>query len=187
MRFRDIPQFTPSGAYQIDVPLTYIPKLLKSYETDFGLEMNPDFQRGNVWSDEQQMKYLKFFLRGGRTANIIYFNCPSFGKGETERCDYPQMVLVDGLQRLTSFLRFLNNEIPVFNTYYKDFEDAPRDARTMIKFNINDLQTREEVLRWYIEMNSGGIVHSTEEISRVTRLLNKEICKNKAKSIGTER
>jgi len=44
----------------------------------------------------------------------------------------------------------------------------------MLKFNVNDLQTRGEVLQWYIEMNSGGVVHSDEEIKRVKKLLEQE-------------
>jgi hypothetical protein len=44
----------------------------------------------------------------------------------------------------------------------------------MIKFNINDLQYRREVLQWYLDMNTGGTVHSKEEIQRVKHLLEKE-------------
>ena len=69
-------------------------------------------------------------------------------------------------------LGFLNNEIPIFNTYYKDFEDVLRTATHSIKFNINDLMSRKDVLKWYIEMNSGGTVHSKDEIDRVTKLMN---------------
>jgi hypothetical protein len=88
------------------------------------------------------------------------------------------MVLVDGLQRLTALIRFLNNEIPIFGNYFKDFEDNPRDSLTMIRFNINDLQTKAEVLQWYLDMNTGGTVHSDEEIQRVKELLEKEKFKN---------
>lgn len=174
MKFRDIPQFTQGGSYQVDIPLSHLLRVLDGYKKDFGLEMNPDFQRGSVWSKEQQIKYLEFFFQGGKTARIIYFNCPSFGR-ETERCNIPNMVLVDGLQRLTSFIGFLNNEIPIFETYYKDFEDNLRDSSTFIKFNINDLQTKAEVLQWYIEMNTGGTIHSNEEINRVKKLLAEEL------------
>ena len=173
MKFSDIPQFTHSGSYQIDVPLDFILRNLDSYKKHDNLQMNPDFHRGNVWTEEQQIKYLEFFFRGGKSANVIYFNCPSYGR-VTDKCDYPDMVLVDGLQRLTAFIRFLNNEIPIFGTFYKDFEDSPRMSNSMLKFNINDLQTRAEVLRWYIEMNSGGVVHSSEEIERVKELLRQE-------------
>ena len=40
-----------------------------------------------------------------------------------------------------------------------------------IKFNVNNLQTREELLTWYLEMNTGGTPHSDEEIERVKGLL----------------
>lgn len=172
MKFTDIRQFTRQGSYQVDIPIDYLPKTLDGYKKHDNLQMNPDFQRGNVWTEEQQIKYLEFFFRGGKSANIIYFNCPSYGR-VTDECNYPDMVLVDGLQRLTAFIRFLNNEIPIFGTYYKDFEDMPRMSY-MLKFNVNDLQTRAEVLRWYIEMNSGGVVHSDEEIERVKELLRQE-------------
>lgn len=177
MRFSDIPQITRSGTYEVDIPLLHLQRVISNYKEDFGLQMNPDFQRGNVWTEEQQIKYLEFYFKGGKTARVIYFNCPAFGC-ETEHCDIPNMVLVDGLQRLTALIRFLNNEIPIFGTYFKDFEDNPRDSLTMIKFNINDLQTKAEVLQWYLDMNTGGTVHSDEEIQRVNELLEKEKFKN---------
>lgn len=76
MKFSDIPQFTRSGSYQIDVPIDYLLKTLDGYKEHDNLQMNPDFQRGNVWTEEQQIKYLEFFFRGGKSANVIYFNCP---------------------------------------------------------------------------------------------------------------
>lgn len=107
MRFSDIPQFTRSGTYEVDIPLLHLRRVISNYKEDYGLQMNPDFQRGNVWTEEQQIKYLEFYFKGGKTARVIYFNCPVFGR-ETERCDIPNMVLVDGLQRLTALMRFLN-------------------------------------------------------------------------------
>ena len=37
--------------------------------------------------------------------------------------------------------------------------------------NVNDLQTKREVLQWYIEMNSGGTPHTEAEIERVKKLM----------------
>ena len=73
------------------------------------------------------------------------------------------MVCVDGLQRLTSLRKFLNNELKVFGYYLNEFEDAMLlKKRYRLLININDLKTREEVLKWYIDFNSGGTVHSEE-------------------------
>lgn len=45
---------------------------------------------------------------------------------------------VDGLQRTTAIMRFINNEIPAFGCYYKDFEDRlPMEIDVLV--NINEL------------------------------------------------
>ena len=165
--FKNIEQFT-YGQYEVDIHVRHLEKMLKSYEEDYNLELNPDFQRGNVWTKEQQIKYVEFFLRGGKSARVIYFNIGewSFNKNT----DIPQMVCVDGLQRLTAILRFLRNEIPVFGHFYNEFEDnIPLDHT--LKFNINNLAYKKDVLKWYLEMNSGGTVHSNSELERVRKMI----------------
>ncbi|MEK4509477.1 hypothetical protein [Paenibacillus sp. FSL K6-2524] len=74
------------------------------------------------------------------------------------------------MQRYTAIKKFVNNEIEVFGYYFKEIEGSPRMAHD-IRVNINNLQTRKEVLQWYIEFNSGGTVHTKEEIDRVKELL----------------
>lgn len=165
--FKDIPQFT-YGSYEVDIHIRHLERMLKSYEEDYNLELNPDFQRGNVWTEEQQIKFVEFFLRGGKSARIIYFNIGewSFNK----KTDIPQMVCVDWLQRLTAILRFLHGEIPVFGHYISEYEDnIPLDYT--LKFNINNLAYKRDVLKWYVEMNSGGTVHSDAELKRVQKMI----------------
>lgn len=174
-RFSDIPQFTKVGSYEVDIPLDYLEKSLKGYAEAYGLDLNPDFQRGHVWTEKQQIAWLEFFFRGGMTSRVIYFNSPAWSNTKSPERDLDDTILcVDGLQRLTALRRFLNNEIPIFGTYFKDFEDNSLATRYYIKFNINCLQTRKEVLQWYLDMNSGGTPHSTEEIERVKSLLDAE-------------
>ncbi len=36
---------------------------------------------------------------------------------------------------------------------------------------MNDLRTEKEVLQWYVDMNSGGTPHTSEEIERVKRMI----------------
>lgn len=166
MKFSDITQLIPPGHYQIDVPLSHIQSCLKSYEEDFGLELNPDFQRGHIWTYEQQQSYVEFLLSGGRSAKIIYFNCIGW------RLD-PQgpIQCVDGLQRLTAVCRFLDDDLGIFGGHrLSDFEDKiPFDIG--LQFNINELPTRKDVLKWYLQMNSGGTPHTTGELDRVYHLL----------------
>jgi hypothetical protein len=43
-----------------------------------------------------------------------------------------------------------------------------------LKMQVNNLQTRKEVLTWHLQTNDGGVVHSAEELERVRGLLAKE-------------
>lgn len=170
MNFSDIKQFIRTGSYEVDVSLASLERSLADFSEDCGLELNPDYQRGHVWAEEQQVSYVEFLLRGGTTARVIYFNSPEYGvKGEETNLE-DTIVCVDGLQRLTACRRFLNDEIEVFGYKYSEFTGAPRVMQGL-KFNINSLQTRAEILEWYIQFNSGGTVHTDEEINRVKEML----------------
>jgi len=173
MHFSDIKQFIRSGSYEVDVELTHLELTLQNFETDYGLELNPDFQRGHVWTEEQQVAYVEFLLKGGVTAKVIYFNSPAFGN-PVER-DLDETVLcVDGLQRLTACLRFVRNEIAVFGYKYNQFGGSPRMMQRL-KFNVNSLGKKAEVLQWYLEFNTGGTIHTEEEINRVRKMLEDEL------------
>jgi uncharacterized protein with ParB-like and HNH nuclease domain len=165
MKFRDIPQFTRVGNWECDYDLERFVKAIEEFEKE-GLQMNPDFQRGHVWSEEQQIAYIEYLLKGGKTARVIYLNCAGWTSG-----DYlNDFVCVDGLQRATAIKRFIHNEIRVFGSYFREYEDSPRMTQG-VKININDLKSRKEVLQWYIDFNTGGTVHSDDEIERVRGLL----------------
>lgn len=171
MKFNDIPQLTKEGSYQVNMPLRYLLDKIKEWEEDkyYQLQLNPKFQRGHVWTEDQQVAYMEFLLRGGKSAKVIYFNKPSW-QSSTIIEGYDDFVCVDGLQRLTAVMRFLNNEIKVFDTYYKDFEDKLPMGIDLI-LNVNNLKTEKEVLQWYVDINAGGTPHSSEEIEKVKRMI----------------
>lgn len=177
MKFADIPPFIgSSGLYVVNHSLVLLEGQLRQYEADYGLDLNPDFQRGHVWNERQQIAFVEFFLRGGATSRIIYFNSPWFASAGKQGA-YGDMVIVDGLQRLTALRRFLADEIPAFGATLSEYEDTLHfaNAKHNLQFAINGLQTRAEVLQWYLEFNTGGVVHTPEEIQRVRNLLGQEL------------
>jgi len=168
MKIRDIPQFTKDPNYAIDVPWSSLEIQLGRYAKSYQLELEPDFQRGHVWSESKQIAFIEFCLRGGMSAQNIYFNCPGWMGRKTG-----VLQLVDGLQRVTAVLRFLKDEIPAFGLRLSEYEDG-LVWNPSLRFHVNDLKTRAEVLTWYLEMNSGGVVHLDEELDRVRGLLKAE-------------
>lgn len=168
-RFRDIPQFTSDGSWKANYTLESMVKFIEEEIVEAGLQLNPEFQRGHVWTEQQQISWLEYHLRGGKSGNTIYLNNPLWHSGEIP--EVGQYVCVDGLQRITAAQRFIHNEIKVFGSYFKEYEDRIRVLFSSIIICVNDLKTKKEVLQWYIDMNIGGTPHSTEEIEKVKRMI----------------
>ena len=172
MRFRDIPKI-PFAYYSVDVSFDFLDEMISRYIDTHNLIMNPDFQRGHVWTEDQQIAYVEWIVRGGFSGKDIFFNKPDWMNFLSN--SNPPMVLVDGLQRLTASLKFMRNELGIFGGYkIEDFEDRPPITEASLKFHVNNLQTRAEVLQWYLDFNSGGTVHTKEELDKVRDLLRKE-------------
>jgi len=173
LRFQDVPQFTREAFYAVDVPWAYLEEHIRHADKEDALNLDPDFQRGHVWSDDKRREFVEFVLRGGNSAKNLYFNCPGFSAGELG--DY---VLVDGKQRLTAARMFMRDEIKVFGGHvYSDFTDKLRFTGPGFKWHVNDLKTRAEVLQWYLDLNTGGVVHTDDEISKVKAMLKAERCR----------
>ena len=169
-RYEEIPRF-PAINYSIDVPIGHLKEHLRNLENASigdGLQLCPDFQRGHVWNREQQSAYMEFVFRGGKSGRDIYMNHP--GWMESWKGDF---VLVDGLQRITAALAFLDNEVPIFGSYKNEFDRLPFFSATL-RIHVAKLQTRAEVLQWYIDFNAGGTPHADAEIERVRAMIEAE-------------
>lgn len=168
MKFKDIKGFIANPHYSIDVMWDYIEDQLEHF-MQVGLEMDPDFQRGHVWNHEQQIAFVEYKLRGGISGGDIFWNCA----GHMQDFKGPYL-LVDGLQRLTAVREFMDGNITAFGHYFSEYEDPRYLWNIGFKFHVHNMRDRADVLRWYIQLNEGGIVHTPEEIERVKALLGEE-------------
>lgn len=142
------------------------------------LIMNPDFQRGHVWTSDQQRLFLENHLRGilPSSAMSVQFNAPDW---DPHRAREPtdlttDLVCLDGLQRITAVMGFMDGEVRPFGLHVDDLAGTPYTPRiTISRFRvaIYSHRTRAAVLQHYLDFNTGGTVHTQDEIERVQRLL----------------
>lgn len=165
MKLDDLPQF-PTAAYEVDVSWDYLEDWIAL--TNPPLNLDPDYQRGHVWTEAQQIAYVEFVLMRGETSRSIICNCPGW-HGDM-RGPYE---LVDGLQRITAVRRFMRDDIRAFGHLRSQLRGSFR-LWARFAWRVMDLPTRADVLKLYLLLNSGGTPHSPEEIARVRELLAKE-------------
>lgn len=168
MRFSDVKQFTKGSTYQVDVTWDHLEGTLDRYNSAQKLELDPDFQRVHVWTDVQRARYIEYILRGGQSSREIYFNQADWMTAFQE-----PMYLVDGKQRLFAVRSFLRDEVSVFGGYvFSNFEGRlPFTAN--FSFNVSTLATKAEVVQWYLDLNFGGTIHTSQERRAVHSILAK--------------
>lgn len=170
MKLSNVPKF-PSTNYEVTVPWSDLEWHLdrKDRAASTPIILEPDYQRGHVWSDAQRSAYVEYALMGGESSMVITTNCP--GWMQDFRGPYE---VVDGLQRVTAARKFLKNEVTAFGLYLSQFEDDLNLNFPAFRWRVLSLPTRKEVLKLYLLLNAGGVVHSPAEIERVRALLESE-------------
>ena len=153
-------------------------------EVAVGLDMDPDFQRGHVWTEAQQVAYVEYMLRGGKTGvDIITAHTGDLvnDKSSPAGCRYPYYALVDGKQRLRALLRFVSDEIAVFASprrpegyRWSGLSSRFHRIAQCVRVVRIPMATRADILKLYIKFNAGGTPHTADEIDKVRALLANE-------------
>lgn len=168
-----------TAKYEVEHDWRYIAKALKGYEADYGgLDLNPDFQRGHVWTSDQKRHFIENALRGVVASGgfVVQFNCPNWDN-DNYQGELPHgFQCIDGLQRITAIQDFINGEVRPFGLSVEDLDGSSfsmRRSRFRLRIAVHDFQTKADLLKHYLDLNTGGTPHSAEEIDRVRGLLAK--------------
>jgi len=167
----------PNHIWAADIPLRNLEDGLEGFAKDWGgVNLTPDFQRGHVWTLEQQERFVEAMLRGALPSSglLIQFNAPHWNDDHVVT-DLPREVqCVDGLQRITALRKFLKGEVRAFGLTMDDFNGTRFDLKRSfyaVKFAMHDFASRASLLQYYIDLNFGGTPHSRDELARVQGLI----------------
>lgn len=139
--------------------------------------LDPDYQRGHVWTDAQAALFVGHLLAGGKTAPLILQRYESAANGGKEYWNKP-CEMIDGKQRYTACMRWVKGEVTAVlpdgtQVPYACLTQTDRRLLPMVKVAYIDL-SRAKRLALYLRLNSGGTPHSDAEISKVRELLERE-------------
>lgn len=141
--------------------------------------MDPDFQRDFIWQEDKQSKLIE--------SVVMRIPLPVFYLAED---DAGKMVVVDGLQRLSTFQRFVNGELNLRladreELHGKTFDDLDSKLQTRIEdcnliFYVIDSKVPERARLDIFERVNGGVPLSRQQMRNslfmgpATRLLKRE-------------
>lgn len=176
----DIRPYIGAADDQFGVSGKGIERFIEDHSKEGGVDLDPDFQRGHVWTDQNRTRYVEHLLRGGQHGRVIVWNSPTYEyRNRRADSDLPStLVIVDGKQRLTAIRRFIADEVMVFGGNRLSDFDAKSQKDILIgtsqylrlTMHMHGLQYRRELLDLYLQLNEGAIAHAPEEIERVRAL-----------------
>ncbi len=132
------------------------------------LELRPDFQRNEVWTQAAQIMLIDTILKGIPIPKIYI---KSIVKNEKT-----YRIVVDGQQRLTAILKFIRDELPLKKPYqgeflnmkYSDLPENVHDDFIRYKIDINEIfnPSDEEIRDLYSRVNKYTVQLNKQELRK---------------------
>jgi hypothetical protein len=164
------------GSGEVSIFAYRIRAMIDAPDHEIALSVDPDYQRGHVWTEAQSAAFVGHRLEGGE--------CPTLTIQRWDARTSNVDEVVDGKQRILATLGFIENRIPALLSdgrlyHLRDWSEPDqqrivRSFELMLRARIVQCPTRADVLRLYLRLNRGGSIHTDEEINRVRALLAKE-------------
>lgn len=167
-------------------------KELRSYENyiaspcEYGsprtnLSLDVDFQRNLVWDLGMKQRLIYAILREDSIGSITInsFNQYSVENGQSrQELNKINEVVIDGKQRLTTIISFLNGEFPIVvdgkECYYHNIKKVFSTclSRMSILVSQYEITDKKELIECYLELNENKIVHDKLAIEHARNILN---------------
>jgi len=133
---------------------------------DVGLDLNPDYQRGNVWSDEQKVSLIESIFK-----NIDIGKFTIIKRKYRENFDFLYEVL-DGKQRIIAVTEFFEGRFTYKGKRYQDLH--PFDQHHFKSYPVSYAEieplNNEQKYRYFLKLNTTGVPHDEEHLDKVREM-----------------
>lgn len=137
------------------------------------IDLNPIYQRGYVWTEQQKNDYILNLFESKAEIRPVVVQYAVKDKNDDV------LEILDGKQRLSTLFDFINNKITVNGLYFKDLTNEDQEfimnhkidyRRIMNRSNSSNLKL-ETRLQLFYEINLYGTKMTNEELKEVQKLL----------------
>ena len=136
----------------------------------FGIDFNPDYQRGYVWTQEDKELLLDSVFKN---IDIGKFALIRLSDAEWIERDFGYEIL-DGKQRLSTLIEFYENKLAYKGKYYNDL--SWKDRITFKNHNVSVAEVQSEnkktILKYFLMLNRTGKAMDKSQLDKVENMLN---------------
>ena len=151
--------------------------LLLSYFHN-GIDLNPDYQRSSVWTEEQKVKLIDSIYRHINIGSIVLVEKKWFNNQEIVSDMYE---ILDGKQRLSAIIDYVSSKFPYRGKYYYELSGATRSEFENQQILVGKLSLgrggaaydKNKVIEQFIRLNECGTSMDISVIERAKQMIEK--------------
>jgi len=138
----------------------------------FGLDMSPDYQRGNIWTMDDKTKLISSIYMHVDIGKFVFVALPF-------KDHSPSYEVLDGKQRIIALTEFYESRFKFNGKYFKDLTYRDQDQFERHPISIADLKEERVKLSdkylYFLRLNTGGRVQEPKHMKYVEELYKKAI------------
>lgn len=132
----------------------------------FGINMSPDYQRDYVWTADDKVKLIDSIFNNRDIGKFVFIHSDDY------TAEYMYEIL-DGKQRLNAIFEFYEDRFKYNGLYFSEM--CVRDRNFFENYNVCRAElrhmTKDQIIRMFIMLNTGGRQMKDEDIQRAVSLL----------------
>lgn len=130
----------------------------------FGIDMNPDYQRGHVWTEEDKVALIDSIFKG--------IDIGKFAFATKHDMDF-YYEIVDGKQRMTAIIEFYENRFRYRGKFFNELSHRDQDYIENYHVSVADIRgaDRNTVMKHFVAMNSQGRVMDSAHLEKVRAMI----------------
>jgi hypothetical protein len=142
---------------------------------DYGIDLEPEYQRGNVWSKQQKYDLIDSVFRNIDIGKFAVIKRP-WGKNPNVPATPKLYEMLDGKQRLTALFEYYMGRFKYRGLYF--YELCHRDKGHFKHYSVSYAEsaplTKEQKYRYFLKLNTTGTPVDINHIKKVRELWLKE-------------
>ncbi len=135
----------------------------------FGCNLDPEYQRGHVWDLDDKLSLIKSIFHNIDIGKFTFVRRPY-------KMDDDAYEIIDGKQRLTALLEFVENRFSYEGKYWRDLH--PLDRHHVRNYGVLVAELPEDTTelqkrKYFIKLNTSGKPQDPEHIAKVKKQIEK--------------
>jgi len=157
--------FKAEDEIRLNVQSRQIEGLLHSY-WNYGIDTEIDYQRGNVWTHEQELSLINSIFENIQIGSFVFVR-REYKEGEKG------YEIIDGKQRLLTLVKFAESRFPFKGRLYRNlrFSDRNHFDDYMVGYSeVRDI-TQAQKYKLFLKLNTCGQPQEPSHLNKVRKLL----------------